>query len=296
MKALESKLAENDEFKILDEALAGMSLPEKKLRFRWHCLLFRQNQLRGFEAQRLENALNAAHVENEQLRDELSEGTSQWFADNLVRVMETTSHPTKEENESLHRDLEQVRKEWREGKGQKEKAENDAKIRESERRRKRSGIASPFHHQLDWTQRHSAQEYVDAFAEPTIHTKWVRKFLMEFAPEAQRRGLGRNKELEFPFEAGMRLYEEVMTKWITDAEKYREIMMATITHQVAQRSALTPAGFKFRELLVRLISTRPCDMPTDFPHLEAMLAPEMWEAWHRAISATSGDQLSPTAV
>jgi hypothetical protein len=113
----------------------------------------------------------------------------------------------------------------------------------------------------------------------------VREFLRSFAQAAKRRGQGWNKPKEYPFKAGLALFETAMTKWITDSGKREALLFVTSVRQVALPTALTPQGLRFREMLGRLWKQfRPLKLETILPRFHELVeTEEYWQLWHKEL-------------
>jgi hypothetical protein len=274
VKTLEKRFEKNFAFESLEQALIerGVQRVERQLRYRWFCLLWWQNVLRAADTERLKRIIEELVTENIKLRDELSEGTGDLI---LKHALQGTI-PTDD-------DMEQARQDWRARK-ENEKAETQRRhYAELERQRIRSGRPGVYRKDIDWTQPHTAQEYVDAFCQESIHAKSVRIFLHPFATLRKRRGCGANKSFEYPFEAGLRLYEKAITDWIAYNDVRIPILFTDIMKQLILPSAISPAGFRCREMLSRLAERFLCGQPSSvFISLRVLVSSdEIWAGMHK---------------
>jgi hypothetical protein len=243
VKRLEKRFETNVALESLEEAFMNLDVPpvEGQRRYRWICLVSLRDELRGEEVERLKVLASEQREEIAELLDERSDGTGLLFL--MCAVKGKT--PTPEE-------IEQARQDWRARKESKEAEKRQRESAEWEKLRRRSGRAVGFQMVIDWTLPHTVQEYVDAFGQKSIYAKKVRNFLGRFAPRRNRRGRGANKPLVYPFEAGLGLYEKAITDWIDGDDVRTTILFTDIMFQLALPNAISPAGFRCREVLARL--------------------------------------------
>jgi hypothetical protein len=276
---LENELAERNVFADLETGLLAALAPmEAREVYRWFCLTHLQDKLRLEEIVRLKQECKKIYKENRKLHDELSEGTGDFWLKAAIEHRDLF-------DQQLSQEAERIRQQYREQKKREaeEKSKRDTEVYEQQR--KRSGSAPSFAKDIDWTQPHTEQEYVDAFGEKKIHAKRVREFLRPFAQAAKRRGRGRNKPKEYPFEAGLALFERAITKWITDSDKREGLLFMTSVRQVTLPTALTPQGLQFREMLGRLWKQfGPLKVETISPRFHELVEnEEYWQLWHKEL-------------
>jgi hypothetical protein len=178
VQRLERELARHVPFNELDGGLSGLPIAVKRRIYRWLCLLYEQNRLLTAEATILRTRLLNADRTTFELRDELSEGM--WGFVNHLRDLGKTTHEVCAELLPL---VDRIRADYRERNKSKEEEKTKRSSQTYERRRKRSGLAPLISQDIDWTQPHTEQEYVDAFADKFIHAKRVREFLRPLPTE-----------------------------------------------------------------------------------------------------------------
>jgi len=279
---LEKELEKQSVFADLETGLVAAHLrtAARRIAYRWFCLTHLQNKERLTEIARFKQELGETYKKNWELHDQLSEGTTNFWLEAAIQGRDFFDPKVTQE-------AERIRQQYREQNKREADEKSKRRIEVFERRRKRSGSAPSFAKDIDWTQRHTEQEYVDAFGEKKIHVKCVRKFLRSFAQAARRRGRGRNKPMEYPFEAGLAFFETAMIKWITDGDKREALLFVTAMRQVLLPTALTPEGLQFREMLARLWKRfRPLKLETIMPRFNELVETEEgWRLWHKTLRA-----------
>jgi hypothetical protein len=279
-RKFEKELEKQSVFDDLEAGLMAADLRPAAIRdtYRWFCLAHLQNKLRLAEIERLKQELNENYKEMWELRDQLSEGTAGFWVVAAILGRDFSDPQVIQEEK-------QIRQQYRERKKREAEEKSKRDFEAFEWQRKRSGSAPSFAKDIDWTRPHTEQEYVDAFGEKKIHVKRVREFLRSFAQAAKRRGQGWNKPKEYPFKAGLALFETAMTKWITDSGKREALLFVTSVRQVALPTALTPQGLRFREMLGRLWKQfRPLKLETILPRFHELVeTEEYWQLWHKEL-------------
>lgn len=279
VRHLEAESAQREPFKTLDVALTGFCGPQvKRNLYRWLCLAHYQSALRQAEIQSLKQKLAQLYGKQWELMDRSSEGTFGF----LLKALAGGKHLS---DPQLWEEVERHRQAWRNGEAKKIAKETE----ERERLRKRSGIAPRRSGSIDWTKPHTAQEYVDAFADARINVKRLREFLRPLSNTGKRRGRGHNNPIEYPFQTGLALMQKAVTEWIRDDRKRAMWLTATVTYQVTQPSALTPEGLRFRQvaalLCKRFWSGALKSIWPEGGGLRLVETEEAWRIWHTALQA-----------
>lgn len=238
--------------------------------WRFFVLLHKQNQLLKEELQRLK-ATVAQHQQEK-------------FEGSLAATVQEFASRSPTERAMWARKAEELRAEYR-----KKKAEQKGSLaRKILATNKASGCAPTNVSAIDWTQRHTIDEFLSAIGtHRSIHKKKIVGYLKEIAAPKTRLRPGRNQPEYYDFETNLAVLRKWITDWIPSEREKAAYLLGVVTQLVVHSAPYSDEVRKVRHVVVDLWRQfgPACDGVSALTFSEMIESEDGWHAWVSAVRA-----------